>query len=82
MANANPSIENLEKRWSAIRARTDARIEDMEFLVSIGVPHTDAAIRAGWPSIHAAERCLDRRGRSDLARPLSVTVWQARRRGR
>lgn len=62
-------------------ARFESRVEDMEFLISFGVPHEEAALRAGWPTIHAAERALYRRGRIDLARPLAAAVWQSRRYG-
>ena len=39
----------------------------------------DAVLRAGWPSLHAAERALYRRGRHDLARPLAALTSRARR---
>ena len=61
------------------RARFEARVEDMEYLIQCGVPHEEAALRAGWPTTHAAERALYRRGRVDLARPLAAAVWRARR---
>jgi hypothetical protein len=63
------------------RARTAAQVEDMDFLVQCGVPHEEAAARAGWPSIHAAERALYRHGRPDLAGPLARMTWRRRRDG-
>lgn len=61
------------------RALASARIEDMDFLVQCGVPHEEAATRAGWPSIHAAERALYRHGRPDLAGPLARMTQRQRR---
>lgn len=69
----------LDRIYATRRAQLDARIEDLEFLLSTGVPIGDAVSRAGWPSVHAAERALYRRGRVDLARPLSAAASRARR---
>lgn len=71
--------EATRRAVASQRARTTARIEDMDFLVQSGVEHTEAALRAGWPSIHAAERALQRRGRTDLARPLGRAVQSVRK---
>lgn len=50
-----------EAASTARRARTDAKIEDLEFLVDVGVSLEDALPRVGWtPS--AAAQSLRRRG--------------------
>lgn len=51
------------------RARRQARIEELEFLLDNGVPAAQAAVRAGWPSATAAARALYR-ARHPLARVL------------
>lgn len=79
----------LEQRRAAIRAgqavshartraRTDARIEDLEALTTSGVPLEVAVMRIGW-TITAAHSALRRRGHP-LTRQLSRLVTQQRRR--
>ena len=79
----------LEQRRAAIRAgqavshartraRTDARIEDLEDLTTSGVPLETAVTRVGW-TITAAHSALRRR-RHPLTRQLSRLVTQQRRR--
>jgi hypothetical protein len=63
------------KKAEEVRA---ARIEDFDFLISQGVPTDEAALRAGWPSIDAAEIALRRAGRRKHARELRRLI--ARRR--
>jgi hypothetical protein len=40
-----------------------ARVDEFEFLTDQGVPATEAALRAGWPTVEAAEIALRRAGR-------------------
>lgn len=59
------------------RARTTARIEDLEDLHAAGVPLEAAVARVGW-SIQAAHSALARR-HHHLARDLSRLVSRERR---
>ena len=60
------SITGLLAHTTARAARTDARIEDLAFLLDNGEDPARAVARVGW-SLAAAERALMRRGRNDLA---------------
>ena len=60
------SITGLLAYTTARAARTDARIEDLEFLLDNGEDPARAVARVDW-SLAAAERALMRRGRNDLA---------------
>lgn len=62
------------------RARTDARVEDLEDLLAAGVPLEDAIARVGW-SLMAARSALTRR-RHPLARPVNRLVHQEQARTR
>jgi hypothetical protein len=46
--------------FTAQAARRQARIEDLEFLLETGEAPARAALRAGWPSLAAAEVALRR----------------------
>lgn len=59
--------------WDAMRSRTASRLEDLEFLLSVGEGPADALARIGWtPS--AAQRAAYRRGRHDLARAVGPAL--------
>lgn len=62
------------------RARTDARVEDLEELHAAGVPLEDAVARVGWTLI-AARSALTRR-EHPLAAPVNRLVHQHRTRTR
>lgn len=59
----------LQRTQDARRARIDARIEDLEFLLENGVPAREAVARVGW-TVQGAERALHRRGLRSLARAV------------
>ena len=52
------------------RARAAARLEDLEFLATQGATRAEAAQRAGFPTVSALDRFLQRRGRADLKAAL------------
>lgn len=58
-----------EAAWAANLARTAARLEDLEFLLSVGEGPADALARIGWTPT-AAQRAARRHGRPDLARAV------------
>jgi HD superfamily phosphodiesterase len=60
-----------------VRARTAARVEDLEDLHAAGVALEEAVSRVGW-SVRAAYSALRRRSHP-LARPLSRLVTQQRK---
>lgn len=47
---------------SAMAARKQARFEDLDFLLENGENLQRAVIRAGWPTLAAAEAALRREG--------------------
>ena len=53
--------------------RTSDRIEDLEFLLSVGEAPERAVERVGW-SMAAAERALHRHGRNSLASRLRAVA--------
>ena len=55
-------------------ARRAERVAELEHLTSCGVPAHEAALRAGWPSVCAAARALQR-----LRHPLAPAVEHARK---
>ena len=58
----------LARTQAARRARIDAQIEDLEFLLGVGTPLEDALDRVGWTP-GAAEKALRRR-----SHPLATAV--------
>jgi hypothetical protein len=44
------------------RTETEARVEEFDFLTEQGINPVEAAIRAGWPTLDAAEIALRRAG--------------------
>jgi hypothetical protein len=55
-------------------ARRSERIGELEHLVAGGTPAGEAALRAGWPTVAAAARALQR-----VRHPLAVTLERARK---
>lgn len=62
-----------EAAWVAQRTRTASRLEDLEFLLSVGEGPADALARIGWTPT-AAQRAAYRRGRHDIARALGPAL--------
>lgn len=50
-----------------IRLTAEERLDDVEFLLSVGTPAPEAARRAGYPTVHAAQRAAARAGRHQLS---------------
>jgi hypothetical protein len=44
------------------RTEAEARVEEFDFLTAQGVDPIDAVVRAGWPTLYAAEIALRRLG--------------------
>lgn len=61
----------------ALRSRTAARLEDLEFLLSIGEDPANALARIGW-SPSAAQRAAQRHGRPDLAHAVGPALYAHR----
>lgn len=61
----------------ALRSRTAARLEDLEFLLSIGEDPANALARIGW-SPTAAQRAAYRCGRPDLAHAVGPALYAHR----
>ncbi|NUP75338.1 MAG: hypothetical protein HOQ07_11930 [Sinomonas sp.] len=59
------------------KERREARIEDFDFLVDGGATFSEAAERAGFPSLEAAEIALRRAG-NPLWRPLNAECQRRR----
>lgn len=57
-------------RLERTRARVTARLEDLEDLAAWGASRAEAADRAGFPSVPALEKFLQRQHRPDLLRRL------------
>ena len=57
-----------------IRATTEERLDDLEFLIDSGTPVHEAVRRAGFPSIPAAERAAHRAGRNAVASSVHGAV--------
>lgn len=55
-----------EAGWAANRERTAARLEDLEFLLTVGESFEPAAARCGWTP-EAAKRAITRHGTPELA---------------
>lgn len=56
-----------------IRATQEERLDELAFLIDAGTPVHEAVARAGFPSMHSAERAAHRAGRGGLA----STVYRA-----
>lgn len=71
------AFQEMGVKASRVSARAvfEARLEDFEFLLEVGSPPEEAAIRAGWPSRSAAARALHRHGHHELARPLEQDTY-------
>ena len=50
-----------------IRASSEERLDELEFLIDAGTPVHEAVRRAGFPSRDAAERAAHRAGRAGVA---------------
>lgn len=57
-----------------IRASSEERLDDLEFLIDAGTPVHEAVRRAGFPSIPAAERAAHRAGRNAVASSVHGAV--------
>lgn len=75
--NRTQSSEGRELLAAANRRRVDEYIEQIDADIAAGVPVQEAVERLGW-GVSAAARTLYRRGRNDLAAPLSRAVWRAK----
>lgn len=49
------NVRNLDAAHRVLSERRAARFEDFEFLTEQGIDPVAAALRAGWPSLAAAE---------------------------
>lgn len=59
-----------EAAWAANRARTAARLEDLEFLLTVGEAFPRAAARCGWTP-EAARLAAARHGTTNLAHAIA-----------
>lgn len=57
-----------------IRATQEERLDDLEFLLDAGTPAHEAVTRAGFPSMHSAERAAYRAGRHSLGAAVRTAV--------
>ena len=57
-----------------IRATSEDRLDELEFLIGAGTPAYEAVTRAGFPSMHSAERAAYRAGRGGLASMVNRAV--------
>lgn len=65
-----------EAGWAANRERTAARLEDLEFLLTVGENFEPAAARCGWTP-EAAKRAITRHGTPNLARAVERAITRA-----
>lgn len=73
MTATMPNMTGLTRTQDEQRAHTRARIEDLEFLLTVREYPERALERVGW-TMHNAERSLYRHGRHDLVAKLRGTA--------
>lgn len=71
-------VKGLRSSWERYAEIRAARFEDYAFLREQGATHAEAARRAGWPTLGAAEIAFRREGHPDWIH-LSREIARRRR---